>query len=47
MPPKKPSTAKAPERQPTVSPDPEESGPSEQPIALATPRREIEIQIPH
>jgi len=46
MPPKKPSTAKAPERQPTVSPDPEESGPSEQPVALATPGREIAIQTP-
>jgi hypothetical protein len=44
MPPKKPSTAKVPEYQPTVSPDPEESGPSEQPIA--TPRREITIQTP-
>jgi hypothetical protein len=36
--------AKAPERQPTVSPDPEESGPSEQPVA--TPGREIAIQTP-
>jgi hypothetical protein len=47
MPPKKPSIAntKAPERQPTVSPDPEESGPLEQPIA--TPLgREIAIQTP-
>jgi hypothetical protein len=47
MPPKKPSTAKAPERQPTVSPDPKESRPLEQPVALATPGREIAIQIPH
>jgi hypothetical protein len=43
MPTKKPSIAKAPERQPTVSPDPEESGLSEQPIAIP-PRREITIQ---
>jgi hypothetical protein len=45
MPPKKPSTAKAPERQPTVSPDPEESGLSEQ-LLVATPGREIAIQTP-
>jgi len=45
MPTKKPSTAKAPERQPTVSPDPEESGPSEQPVATP-PGREIAIQTP-
>jgi hypothetical protein len=36
---------KAPERQPTVSPNPEESGPSEQ-LAIATPGREIAIQTP-
>jgi hypothetical protein len=45
MPTKKPSTAKAPEHQPTVSPDPEESGPSEQPVATP-PGREIAIQTP-
>jgi hypothetical protein len=45
MPTKKPSTAKAPERQPTVSPNPEESGPLEQ-LPIATPRREITIQTP-
>jgi hypothetical protein len=46
MPPKASAAkSKAPERQPTVSPDPEESGPSEQ-LAVATPGRGIGIQTP-